>query len=115
MNELRELINRYPVLAVLAHPAAGSFPGESHYKEVLPPLEVVEKMLPDFYELGVQGLEIWYPGHTDEHKAYLSELAKHKKLVVTGGSDCHDNSARPPGHEGITEQELQRFLEAIGG
>ncbi|MBT7152846.1 MAG: PHP domain-containing protein [Deltaproteobacteria bacterium] len=113
MKELQGLIREYPVLAVLAHPAAGSFPGESHYKEVLPPLEIVEKMLPEFFELGVQGIEIWYPGHTKEHKAYLSALARQHNLIVTGGSDCHDLSLRPIGQEGITEQELEKVLAAI--
>ncbi|MBU3915226.1 PHP domain-containing protein [bacterium] len=113
MKELAGLIKDYPVLAVLAHPAAGSFPGDSHYKEVLPPLDIVEKLLPEFFKLGVKGIEVWYPGHTKEHKAYLSELARQKKLVVTGGSDCHDSFARPLGKEGLTEQELEQFLEAI--
>ncbi len=113
MKELKGLLNDYPVLAILAHPAAGSFPGESHYKEVLPSLKIVEKMLPEFLGLGIKGIEVWYPGHTEEHKAYLSDLARQKGLIVSGGSDCHDNSERPLGQEGITEQELEQFLGAI--
>ncbi|MBF0258330.1 MAG: PHP domain-containing protein, partial [Desulfamplus sp.] len=27
-------------------------------------------------------------------------------LFVTGGSDCHDISVRPPGVEGITKEEF---------
>ena len=42
LDSVGAFIRKYPVVAVLAHPAAGSYPGEGHYKEVLPPLEIVE-------------------------------------------------------------------------
>ncbi|MCZ7670600.1 MAG: hypothetical protein M5U34_27330 [Chloroflexi bacterium] len=36
--QLTPLLHRYPQLVrVFAHPAAGSYPGESLYNEVLPP------------------------------------------------------------------------------
>ena len=45
------------MITVLAHPAAGSFPGEGHYSEVLPPVEIVERLLPRFLDMGLHGLE----------------------------------------------------------
>ena len=112
MESLAKFISRYPVLPVLAHPAAGSYPGESHYSEVLPSLEVVEGMLPEFLAMGLRGLEVYYPGHTDEHVQHLLALAKKLGLVVTGGSDCHDAEKRPllqPGAVG----DVSEFLELL--
>jgi predicted metal-dependent phosphoesterase TrpH len=107
------IIQRLPVVAVLAHPAAGSFPGKGHYREVLPPIEVVEKILPEFIEAGIKGLEVYYPGHTQEHRHLLKSWAKKYNLVVTGGSDCHDAIERPPGVSGISQSEFNLFKGAI--
>lgn len=95
LHLLRGFLKRWPVVPVLAHPAAGSFPGDSHYKEVLPPLPTVERLMPEFLEAGLMGLEVYYPGHTPEHVEYLLKLADEMGLVVTGGSDCHDTTERP--------------------
>ncbi len=95
MKLLKVLFRKYPVIPVLAHPAAGSFKGGGHYKEVLPPLYTVERILPEFLNLGIRGLEVYYPGHVQEHVEYLLELARKHDLVVTGGSDCHDATQRP--------------------
>ncbi len=95
MKLLKDLFRKYPVIPVLAHPAAGSFPGGGHYREVLPPLSTVERILPEFLDLGIKGLEVYYPGHAPEHVEYLLELARKNDLVVTGGSDCHDDTERP--------------------
>jgi 3',5'-nucleoside bisphosphate phosphatase len=96
LDAVADFIKKQHLLAVLAHPAAGSFPGKGHYKEVLPPLDTVEKMLPEFLAAGIQGIEVFYPGHTKEHRAVLLSWAKTRKLLVTGGSDCHDDTERPP-------------------
>ncbi|MBN2011771.1 PHP domain-containing protein [candidate division KSB1 bacterium] len=109
LEQLKLALKPYPVLRVLAHPAAGSFPGESHYKEVLPPLETVERMLVEFLEFGIQGIEVHYPGHTAEHRQILLNWAEYHGLVTTGGSDCHDAAARPLGVDGLTAEEWVVF------
>lgn len=114
---LNPFFKQYSVVKILAHPAAGSFPGESHYKEVLPPIEVVEQLLPEFLDkdiVGIDGLEVYYPAHTDEHEERLVSLANQNGLLITGGSDCHDSSNRPLGVVGITQHELDRLIEKIG-
>ncbi|MCG8637620.1 MAG: PHP domain-containing protein [Desulfobacterales bacterium] len=108
-----EFIRNEPVVAVLAHPAAGSFPGEGHYKEVLPPVETVEKLMPEFLDAGVQGLEVFYPGHSEVHQKALLEWARAHGLLVTGGSDCHDVTQRPPGVCGITQEQFLILKEAV--
>jgi len=104
----------HPCLCVLAHPAAGSWPGQGHYKEVLPPLEVVRSMLPEFLQTpGLDGIEVRYPGHTPEHQRELLQWAAAHRLLVTGGSDCHDDSGRPFGVEGMGSVQLLEFLRRL--
>ncbi len=113
LDQGRALIQDLNVLAVLAHPAAGSFPGPGHYKEVLPPLKVVEQILPEFIEAGIKGIEVVYPGHTPAHQQILRTWAETHKLLVTGGSDCHDAKDRPLGVSGISEKEFIQFKESL--
>lgn len=116
MKLLTPLLSQYPVLRILAHPAAGSFPGESHYKEVNPPLEIVEKLLPEFLNhhiIEIDGIEIYYPGHTHEHRLLLLEWVEKYRLIMTGGSDCHDRVQRPLGVAGVTQEELDVLLRKI--
>lgn len=113
LDTVKPFIDNYPILAVLAHPAAGSFPGKGHYKEVLPPLEIVEQLLPEFLQAGVQGIEIDYPGHVPDHRKILDAWADKHGLVATGGSDCHDAMDRPIGVEGISKEAFHRFMAKI--
>ncbi len=113
LDQAAAIIEELPVAAVLAHPAAGSFPGEGHYKEVLPPLDVVEKILPEFIKAGIVGLEVYYPGHTPEHRQILKTWAADHTLFVTGGSDCHDATERPLGASGISKSDFKLFKAAI--
>jgi 3',5'-nucleoside bisphosphate phosphatase len=113
LGKAASIIKTLPVMAVLAHPAAGSFSGEGHYKEVLPPLDVVEKILPEFVATGIRGLEVYYPGHTPEHRQVLKSWAKKYKLLMTGGSDCHDAIDRPLGVSGMSQTQFNLFKRAI--
>jgi len=113
LGQVKVFLNTEPVVAVLAHPAAGSFPGEGHYKEVLPPLETVVRLLPEVLDAGVKGLEVHYPGHAPEHRALLLAWAQKYDLLVTGGSDCHDSVSRPLGAAGAGEQEFMRLKQEV--
>jgi len=113
MNLLTPLFKRFPIVRVLAHPAAGSFPGEGVYREVLPPWEIVEKMLPEFLELGLDGLEVIYPGHAPEHIEILKQIAKKHSLLITGGSDFHDRVKRPMGTGGIGATDLEMLMAKV--
>jgi len=115
---LTPLLHAYPQLVrVFAHPAAGSFPGESLYNEVLPPIEVVALLLPEFLDeglLGLDGLEVQYPGHVQEHRDLMAEWADRYDLIQTGGSDCHDRVNRPLGVAGVDEDGLDMLLSLLG-
>jgi predicted metal-dependent phosphoesterase TrpH len=107
------LIRDLNLLAVLAHPAAGSFPGKGHYKEVLPKVVVVERLLPKFIKGGIKGIEVYYPGHTREHQLMVAAWALEHGLLITGGSDCHDAVDRPIGVAGVDEKLYQLFKEQL--
>lgn len=113
LESVADFIRKNHLLAVLAHPAAGSFPGKGHYKEVLPPLEIVEQIFPEFVKAGIHGLEVYYPGHIKAHQALMKSWAQKYHLIMTGGSDCHDGIVRPLGVSGISESEFNLFEEAL--
>lgn len=113
LAQVKGFLKTEPVVGVLAHPAAGSFPGEGHYKEVLPPVETVARLLPEMLDAGVKGLEVHYPGHSAEHQALLLEWAQKYDLLVTGGSDCHDEVNRPLGVTGASEQEFMKLKQEV--
>jgi hypothetical protein len=118
MNLLKQFLDRYPVVKVLAHPAAGSFPGESHYKEVHPPVEIVERLMPEFLDpgvVGIDGIEVYYPGHTEELEKILLSWVEQHDLLITGGSDCHDPEKRPLGVKGIDQSEFDKLVKRIEG
>jgi hypothetical protein len=117
-SQLTPLLHKYPQLVrVFAHPAAGSYPGESLYREVLPPLEIVERVMPEFLDddlLGLDGLEVNYPGHVAEHREMMAEWAGEYGLIQTGGSDCHDRVDRPLGVAGVSQEKLEILLARLG-
>ncbi len=108
------LRSKFPLLIFLAHPAAGSFPPPSHYREVLPPWPTVAGLIPEFLApepIGIDGLEIEYPGHREIDKTELREMALTHNLLISGGSDGHDLQERPYGVCGIDKEDFSRFTE----
>jgi len=53
-----------------------------------------DEWIVEFVAGGLQGLEAYYPEHSQSQVNYYLELAKKLNLVVTGGSDFH-GSAKP--------------------
>ena len=117
-KQLTPLLKKYPQLVrIFAHPAAGSYPGKSLYNEVLPPIETVEILWPEFMDddlLGLDGLEVEYPGHAPQHRTLMAEWAKKYNLITSGGSDCHDRVDRPLGAAGVSQAELDTMLARLG-
>ncbi len=116
-KQLTPLLKKYPQLVrIFAHPAAGSYPGKSLYNEVLPPIETVEILMPEFLDdelLGLDGLEVEYPGHAPQHRKLMAEWAQKYNLITGGGSDCHDRVDRPLGVAGVSQAELDTLLTRL--
>jgi predicted metal-dependent phosphoesterase TrpH len=85
-------------LAVLAHPG--------RLKD--------EAILDDLAERGIAGLEVFYPTHTTPQVAHYREKARRYGLVMTAGSDFHDErwNARGVGVD-VDEYDIHPFLELL--
>lgn len=68
-----EIIHDAGGIAVLAHP-------KLIYND-----KVVEELL----DMGMDGIEAYYPEHSDMDTAKFLNMAKKRNLVITGGSDYH--------------------------
>ena len=68
-------------LAVLAHPFT---------LRINKPRELT-LLVKELQEMGLAGLEVFYPGHTKEMVVLCQDIAKKLGLVRTGGSDFHGN------------------------
>jgi predicted metal-dependent phosphoesterase TrpH len=64
---------------VLAHPFLLGIPDVSRMKSIVAALK----------EMGMQGIEVFYPDHSPENVTLYLELARKFDLVVTGGTDFH--------------------------
>ena len=109
----RTILGRYPFLKVLAHPAAGSNPADTPYREVYPPFGTLRRIAREIHdELTLDGLELHHPGHTPELTRGVRRFARSLDLdLFTGGSDCHDWLLRPPGAAGLGRRLWERFAD----
>jgi len=77
-GEALETIKRAKGIPVLAHPFT---------------LDLDEKELNEFIrhlkEMGLEGIEVFYPDHTEEQVRLYLRLAEQNGLAVTGGTDFH--------------------------
>ncbi|MEG0274285.1 MAG: PHP domain-containing protein [Longicatena sp.] len=80
VKEVIEAIHEDGGIAILAHPY------QSH----------VEEELLRFYELGINGIEVYHSSHNKEQVEYLHAFAKNYHLLQTGGSDFHGKYGKEP-------------------
>jgi 3',5'-nucleoside bisphosphate phosphatase len=66
--------------AVLAHP------GELIHTD---DMVIFRNELNRLLELGLDGVECYYPSHTNEITRECIEICNEKNLIITAGSDCH--------------------------
>ena len=60
-----------------------------------------EEKLNQLREMGIDGLEIYHPLHTNEQQERLRCFAKKHGLLITGGSDYHGLETHPMGKPGL--------------
>ena len=51
--------------------------------------DILEDLIAVLTEMGLKGIEVYYPEHTKNLIAYYSRLATHYNLLITGGTDFH--------------------------
>jgi predicted metal-dependent phosphoesterase TrpH len=73
--------------------AAGGVPVLAHPCLIRPQeeqgLKSLEPLVRRLIEMGLEGIEAYYPQHSDRDVAALTELAGRLGLLITGGSDFH--------------------------
>ncbi|WP_296863765.1 PHP domain-containing protein [Thermosyntropha sp.] len=95
-EEAIALINGAGGIAVLAHPG----------------LIKDQKKIMDIIAMGVEGLEVYYPEHSENQIASYLNLCKLKGLLITGGSDFHGTgSGEDKGKMGCTGIEKDLVLK----
>ncbi len=77
-EEAIKIILKAKGVPVMAHP----------FTLNLPPLKLKNYLL-KLKEVGLQGVEAYYPEHTPQYTKFLIECAQELGLLVTGGSDFH--------------------------
>ncbi len=78
--EVIEEIHNAGGIAILAHP------GQS---------DIMDDVA-DYIALGIDGIEVYHPSHTEEQEEALKAIVKKNKLLSTGGSDFHGLYNRTP-------------------
>lgn len=51
-----------------------------------------DDLIPELIDLGLAGLEAFYPSHSRFKTNHYVELARHYNILATGGSDCHGDN-----------------------
>jgi predicted metal-dependent phosphoesterase TrpH len=79
-----------------------------------PAYDCKRKLLQELRALGLQGIEVEYPGYPPNRVKQLRQLAHEMNMLISGGSDCHGpgDYFRSVGARSITWQELTAIREA---
>ena len=85
-----ELITQAGGLAVLAHPSLIA----------LNDAQTLTKLIAALKPMGLAGLEVFYPEHTQADTRHFKQLAQRFNLIMTGGTDFH-GSLKPEIQLGI--------------
>jgi len=51
--------------------------------------DIFEDLIALLAEMGMRGIEVYYPGHTKDLMDYYTRLARRHDLLITGGTDFH--------------------------
>ncbi len=97
-REVLQAIHEAGGIAVLAH------------THVYQSEELLEELIP----LGLDGVEVWHPYHTEEQRTALEEFAKQHNLLTTGGSDFHgmySKTARPIASTTAPDEAITALLQ----
>lgn len=80
VDEVCRAIKKAGGIPVLAHPGV-VMDTENH--------QLFLSRLKDFIDLGIEGIECYYPVHSSEVTEACLEMCRRNELLITSGSDCH--------------------------
>jgi predicted metal-dependent phosphoesterase TrpH len=96
-QEVIELIHSIGGAAFLAHPGINN----------------MEKAIPELKEMGLDGIEVIHPKHSEEQVKNLQAVAEKMSLLTAGGSDFHGGDADEEnlGQYYVTEESVNRIRD----
>lgn len=98
-QEAVDLIKKAGGISILAHPG------------LIKKQEVVSSII----KLGIEGIEVYYPEHSDRQINVFTELCRKNKLLITGGSDYHGNGSEESrnrlGCSGIGKNLMKKIIK----
>ena len=92
--EVIQVIHEARGLAFLAHPGLG---------------KTLKKRLDKILALPFDGIEVWHTSHSQDMRERFLKLAEERKLLVSGGSDCHGSVKGEPPTMGKVKTPLWCF------
>lgn len=109
MEEAIPLLRRNGFVPVLAHPC-----------ELQQPDEMLTPLLEKWKDMGLMGVEVYHPSARSHGFEGLCRMARRMKLLVTGGSDFHQDSSDHHGSIGSmsvywrsAEEDMDALMEAM--
>lgn len=97
-EEAISLIKGAGGISVLAHPG----------------LIIEQDAIPQIIEMGIEGIEVYYPEHSEEQLDAYTAIARRNGLLITGGSDFHGTgSAESRGRLGCAGIRQAEFDEIV--
>jgi predicted metal-dependent phosphoesterase TrpH len=98
-----------PLEAITAIHAAGGLAVLAHPGRIRN-----QRLIEDLIEMGIDGLEVFYPRHDAEDVARFREICARNHLVMTAGADFHDirYNTRGVGIE-VDARDITPFLETV--
>ncbi len=98
VDEAVKLIKDAGGISFLAHP--GLIKGTDNYDEIL--------------DMGLQGIEVFYPKHSNEQRQYFYDLAIKRGILISGGSDFHGLKTKGKNKLGsayLTQKYLDKIID----
>ena len=105
LSEASSLIKSAGGKLILAHP---SDPNGTSLVALKPSLKGQQKIIEDTMLPHIDGIECWHPRHDRNTSESYRAFAREKGLMVTGGSDCHQEPVRM-GEVDVPEYVVEPF------
>lgn len=90
LNEAIKIIKSADGIPVLAH----AFYSYRDYDVIENAQQNVSALIDALYEIGIEGIEVFYPKFSKAQVEWLLKEAKSKNLMITAGSDFHGTPTR---------------------
>ncbi len=93
------ILHRSRAVSVLAHPGL-----------------ITDSLVENLLWLGIKGIEVFYPTHSRAQQRHFFQLARVRKLLITGGSDFHggpQNKINRPGYVSVGYHRLQQMQQMV--